>query len=64
MRTKLGVSQIIVHGESIGGIVANHVGRFCKIDLLIVDRTFSNLNVVASHLIASWAGRGLQLVTG
>jgi hypothetical protein len=84
LRTQLGVTQIIVHGESIGGLVANHCGAHCKIDMLIVDRTFSNLNVVASHLIgvcrgllivgvmlilylisaASWAGQGLQFVTG
>lgn len=59
-----GVQLIAVHGESIGGLVANHLGANCNIDLLIADRTFANLNIIARHLIGAWADHGLRIATG
>jgi hypothetical protein len=59
-----GVQLIVVHGESIGGLVANHLAANCDIDLLIADRTFANLNIIARHLIGAWADNGLRIATG
>lgn len=44
----LGVKRIVMHGESIGGLCAAHVGSHeALVDLLVVDRTFANLGAVA-----------------
>ena len=36
-----------VHGYSIGGIAAAHLARYRKIDLLVSDRNFSNIDYIA-----------------
>ncbi|KAJ8599730.1 hypothetical protein CTAYLR_003395 [Chrysophaeum taylorii] len=57
LRQKRGVPKLLVHGESIGGMVATHVAHHftrrrpqTAIDALVADRTFSNLHVEAQYL--------------
>lgn len=58
-----GVTQIGVHGRSIGGIVACHLASKHPdlVKLLIADRTFSTLALVAKFLMGSWAVKGLSI---
>ena len=48
---------LVIHGESIGGMVACHAaedrGDEC---LLIVDRSFRCLEAVAENMLGSWVG--------
>ena len=45
------VRKVLVHGESIGGIVACHVAAACEeVDMLVADRTFGNLAATVVHL--------------
>jgi hypothetical protein len=62
LRHTRGVKRMVVHGESIGGMVACHVVRTCGADLLICDRTFASLDSVASRLLGWWAGLGLRFL--
>ena len=50
-----------LHGESIGGVVACHLGATSDaVSLLIADRTFQSLPSAAEHLIAKWASKALR----
>jgi hypothetical protein len=55
--------RIVVHGESIGGMVACHLARHYPVDALVCDRTFSMLDATAARLMGSWAGFGLKYCT-
>lgn len=45
-----GFSKIILHGESLGGAVATSIASISPVDILIADRTFSNIfDVFASY---------------
>jgi hypothetical protein len=59
-------AKIIVHGESMGGMVACYVANQCKniVELLIVDRTFRNLGSAGRYLLAWWAESGMNYTTG
>lgn len=52
--------RMIIHGESLGGMVACHLARKYKIDLLVCDRTFASLDGVANRMLGTWAGLGLR----
>jgi len=58
--------RIIVHGESMGGMVACSVGKNCAGDVaaIIADRTFSQLDAAAERLLAPWAGKAMRFFTG
>ena len=56
-------AKIIVHGESMGGMIACHVAKQCDPNLLIVDRTFSSLAAAGGHLLAWWAEPGMNYTT-
>jgi pimeloyl-ACP methyl ester carboxylesterase len=43
--------RIILHGESIGGMVACHVARTHPVDALVCDRTFATLDSTAARLL-------------
>lgn len=45
--------RIVVHGESIGGMVACHLARHLPVDALICDRTFATLDATAARLMVS-----------
>jgi pimeloyl-ACP methyl ester carboxylesterase len=47
--------RIILHGESIGGMVACHVARTHPVDALVCDRTFATLDATAARLLVSLA---------
>jgi hypothetical protein len=64
----LGIQDLIIHGESIGGVAASGTGRFLshepssrsKLSLLICDRTFCNLEAVAQRLVGGWSGYAIR----
>ena len=56
------VSKLIVHGESIGGMMACHAAKVCGVDMLVCDRTFCSLDAVAERLLGAWASFGLQTI--
>lgn len=62
LREVRGVTRLLVHGESIGGIAACHVARNLGADMLVCDRTLASLDAVASRLLGHWAGLGLRLI--
>ena len=61
---KLGVQNLIIHGESIGGMAAAHTAKILSTEqngnskdneiLLICDRTFGNLIAVARKMVGEW----------
>ncbi len=46
LRDQLHVRALVVHGESIGGVVATHVAAKCGCEMLCADRTFGSLRMV------------------
>jgi len=56
--------RLIVHGESMGGLVATHVARHMPeaVDMLVCDRTFASLDAVGERLMGRWAALALTLV--
>lgn len=67
---ELGVEQLVVHGESIGGISAAGTARHLsglsqyqdKLVLLICDRTFCNLEAIAQRLVGGWTGYAIRML--
>ena len=67
----VGVEELIIHGESIGGSAAAGAARSLtattgstKVStLLICDRTFCNLEAVAQRLVGGWTGNAIRLLT-
>eukprot|EP00804_Cyclotella_cryptica_P024408 CCRYP_015867-RA/>CCRYP_015867-RA protein AED:0.16 eAED:0.18 QI:0/0/0.2/1/0.5/0.2/5/343/1127 len=70
------VEQLVIHGESIGGMAAAGAARVCSgmsfsktastrgaVSLLICDRTFCNLEAVAQRLVGAWTGNAIRLLT-
>ena len=63
-----GVDQLVIHGESIGGMAAAGAARGLthmastqsKVALLICDRTFSNLQAIAQRLVGAWSGPAIS----
>ena len=74
---KLRVDKFLIHGESIGGMAASAAARNISskkyLDanslpvtyptMLFCDRTFCNLNATAYHLVGSWTGAVIPLLT-
>lgn len=66
-----GVQQLVIHGESIGGVAASGAARKLshlpsarsKLSLLICDRTFCNLEAVAQRLVGGWTGYAIRTLT-
>lgn len=62
------VQQLVVHGESIGGISASGTAKYIsqlpgyrdKLSLLICDRTFCNLEAIAQRLVGGWSGYAIR----
>ena len=63
--------NIIVHGESIGGMagasavshLSTDVSCKSKISLLICDRTFCNLEAIAQRLVGGWTAPAIRFLT-
>lgn len=57
---------VLIHGESIGGMIACHLAAHCPnlIHGLVVDRSFSSLDNTAARLLGNWAGYGLRMGAG
>lgn len=60
IRREYNPSKLIIHGESIGGMIACHIARHCNVEALICDRTFSSLDSAASRLMGNWAGMSMR----
>ena len=74
----VGVEELVIHGESIGGMAAAGAARVltaaatsaaatappppCAIRL-VCDRTFCNLEAVAQRLVGHWTGPAIRLLT-
>jgi hypothetical protein len=65
-----GVTNLYIHGESIGGIAAAGTARYLSqsalrdhIVLLICDRTFCNLEAIAQRLVGDWTGYAIRFLT-
>ena len=57
------VPRLLIHGESIGGMVACHIARTVPVDFLVVDRSFASLHSLAGRLLGLWAESGLHWLT-
>lgn len=61
LRARWGVDVVAVHSESIGSIVSTYLARRGAVQLLVVDRAFSDLHAVAWTLTGWWASWALRL---
>lgn len=67
----VGVDELIIHGESIGGMAAAGAARALTATsaasktstILVCDRTFCNLEAVAQRLVGQWTGNAIRLLT-
>jgi hypothetical protein len=57
-------NTLIVHGESLGGIAACHLGKLGLCEVLIADRTFDTLTSVGKHMVGAWSEPALIALTG
>lgn len=51
---------VLIHGESIGGMVACHLARNCAVNAVLCDRTFGSLDAAARRIMAQWAGSAVK----
>lgn len=60
------VEKLIVHGESIGGMVASYIASHSRykhrVKLLICDKSFASLDSVAARMLGEWASQGLRYI--
>jgi hypothetical protein len=49
------VGRLGVHGESLGGCIATHLARYCEVDFLFADRSFSSISEVALYNFGKFA---------
>ena len=56
LRNERGVMKLGVHGQSLGGAVACHLGRSGGVDFVFADRTFSSVYETGRALLGSVAG--------
>ncbi|KAL3779823.1 hypothetical protein ACHAW5_002008 [Stephanodiscus triporus] len=67
----VGVDELVIHGESIGGMAAAGAAKALTATLslsnvstvLVCDRTFCNLEAVAQRLVGRWTGNAIRLLT-
>lgn len=63
LQTEKLIKVLGVHGESLGGAVATYVARYCEIDFLFVDRSFSKLNELVQYNFGKWGRYILYIVS-
>ena len=70
MLLECGVTNLYIHGESIGGIAASGTAHCLSqsalrnhIVMLICDRTFCNLEAIAQRLVGDWTGYAIRFLT-
>ena len=63
LRNEMKIRTIGVHGESLGGIVATHLGNKKRLDFLCADRTFSSLALVGKYSIGKKINYFFQIMT-
>jgi hypothetical protein len=65
---ELHIQQLVIHGESIGGVAASGAGHYLsrlptigkRLSLLVCDRTFCNLEALAQRLVGEWSGYAIR----
>lgn len=62
LRAKIPDGKILVHGTSMGGACACHLGRLGLCDFLLADRTFGDLHSVPASSMGWWASIGLRVL--
>ena len=57
-----GVQDLLVHGESIGGMMAAYVAAYSQPSprMVVMDRTFASLDAVAERLLGYWSNWSLR----
>ncbi|KAG5179195.1 hypothetical protein JKP88DRAFT_350016 [Tribonema minus] len=63
LRERQGMQHVMVHGESIGGMVAAAAAARCQVDLAVLDRTFSSLPAAAQRLMGTWTNPAMWALT-
>lgn len=63
MRGRCEGKKVGVHGLSMGGMVAAHIGSLGLVDFLFVDRSFSSLTDVPLYSMGRWAQIGMKVFT-
>ena len=64
LRNQRRVQKMIgVHGQSLGGYVACHLARNCRVDFVFIDRSFSSLEKVSECMYGKLAKNSLKLIT-
>ena len=65
LRNERHVEKLIIHGESIGGMIACHVASSVvpPPNMLVADRTFSSLDATAARLMGMWAYHAVRWLT-
>jgi pimeloyl-ACP methyl ester carboxylesterase len=63
VRGQLGVSHVLAHSESIGGICSCALAEAGLVDGLIADRAFDHVGRAAKNLMGAWAGWGVALLS-
>lgn len=60
----IGVARLKACSFDLQGMVATYLASHSKdVNVLIADRTFANLPALAQRLVASWAGKAVNLLT-
>lgn len=55
LREELGITTVLAHGESIGGLAACALAGSGGADALVVDRSLDSLPTIARHMMGDWA---------
>ena len=55
MKNRLNPSKFIVYGRSLGGHVAKSLCSTGLVDVVVLDRTFSNIGYVPREMMGKWA---------
>lgn len=65
LRTERRAEKVLIHGESIGGMIACHIASVCTPPpaMLVADRTFASLEATAARLVGTWAYYAVQWLT-
>jgi len=63
LRDVRGTGHVLIHGQSLGGVVASYVAARLGCDFLFADRAFSTLDAIAEVTAGSFAARLLKLLT-
>ena len=61
LRNKMNFKKIGVHGQSLGGCVANHLASTKYLDFLCADRTFCSLSALLTYGFTGCLSKALHV---